>query len=155
MGTQNLTSNWYEVQKNLFKNVVPEYILAHLGSVFTAKTPCFSLSVKSLLFQRRCPVSVRGASRREAMPLAEPTPTHQKPLVRGASLKDKRRLYAPIQKRSISTNYLLVLGEDAFNESTLRLKTKLELNTPIRTTKLLVKLGSGTVLALGLARIVK
>jgi hypothetical protein len=77
------------------------------------------------------------------------------PLVRGASPKEKRRLYAPIQKRSISTNYLLLLGEDAFNESSLRLKTKLELNKPIRTTKLLVKLGSGTVLALGVARIVK
>jgi hypothetical protein len=56
-----------------------------------------------------------------------------------------------------STNYLLLLGEDAFTESSLRLKTKLELNTPIRTTKLLVKLGSGTVLvlALGVERIVK
>ena len=93
------------------------------------------------------------------MPLALAEPLAPKPLVRGASLKEKRRLYAPIQKSSISTNYLLLLGEDAFNESSLRLKTKLELNTPIRTTKLLVKLGSGTVLvlalALGVERIVK
>jgi hypothetical protein len=159
MRTQNLITNWYEVQKNLFKNVVPEYILAHLGSVFTALIPCFNVSVKSLLFHRRCAVSVRGAACREAMPLALAEPLEELPLVRGASTKEKRRLYAPIQKRSISTNYLLLLGEDAFNESSLRLKTKLELNTPIRTTKVLVKLGSGTVLvlalALGVERIVK
>lgn len=47
MRTEKLISNWYEVQRNLFKNVVREYILAHLTSEDTALNAYSSLSVNA------------------------------------------------------------------------------------------------------------